>query len=223
MDDVVIRTLRFTNEVQAMRAFLETLGLRSRIESESGIWIDMVAGRGMIALHDAARSDTGGEPGQTRLTFEADDIDELLDRLVAAGFEDASIFDEAFGRVLTANGPDGTRLWIDERPKDLYGYKLHDAHPDSRWSVTPVLAVSDRAGWERLMDTLGGDNPELARFRVGAEVPGAGGPEVQLELTTTESLDEVAERLAATGYSAERVDGGLSVVDPDGQTLRVRG
>jgi hypothetical protein len=217
MNDVVIRTLRFTNEVQAMRAFLETLGLRSRIESESGIWVDMVAGRGMVALHDAARSDTGGEPGQTRLTFEADDIDELKDRLDAAGFEDVSIFDEAFGRVLTAKGPGGAGLWIDERPKDLYGYKLHDAHPDTRWSVTPMLGVSDQVGWERLLDTLGGDNPELARFRPATEL------EVRLELTTTESLDEVAKRLAATGYRAEKTDGGLSVVDPDGQTVRVRG
>jgi hypothetical protein len=217
MNDVVIRPLRFTNDVQAMRAFLETLGLRSRIESESGIWVDMVAGRGMIALHDAARSDTGGEPGQTRLAFEADDIDELKDRLDAAGFEDASVFDEAFGRVLTAKGPDGAGLWIDERSKDLYGYKLHDAHPDTRWSVTPMLGVSDQAGWERLLDTLGGDNPELARFRPAGEF------EVQVELTTTESLAEVARRLAATGYRSEKVDGGLSVVDPDGQTVRVRG
>ncbi|MEV6412835.1 VOC family protein [Kribbella sp. NPDC051718] len=216
MNEVVIRTLRFSNDVQAMRAFLETLGLRSRIESESGIWIDMVAGRGMIALHDAARSDTGGEPGQTRLTFEADDIDELLERLVAAGFEDASIFDEAFGRVLTATGPDGVGLWIDERPKDLYGYKLHAAHPDTRWSVTPMLGASDQVGWERLLDILGGDNPELARFR-------AGGSDVQIELTTSENLDEVAERLAATGYRVEKADGGLAVVDPDGQTVRVRG
>lgn len=216
MNDVVIRTLRFTNDVQAMRAFLETLGLRSRIESESGIWIDMVAGRGMVALHDAARSDTGGEPGQTRLTFEADDIDELKDRLDAAGFEEVSIFDEAFGRVLTAKGPDGAGLWIDERPKDLYGYKLHDAHPDTRWSVTPRLGVSDQAGWERLLDILGGDNPGLARFRVG-------GSDVQIELTTSEDLDEVAERLAATGYRASTADGGLAVTDPDGQIVRIRG
>jgi hypothetical protein len=215
MNDVVMRALRFTNDVQAMRAFLETLGLRSRIESESGIWVDMVAGRGMVALHDAARSDTGGEPGQTRLTFEADDIDELKDRLEAAGFEEVSIFDEAFGRVLTAPGPDGAGLWIDERPKDLYGYKLHAADPDTRWSVTPVLGVSDQAGWERLLDTLGGDNRELARFRP------AGGLEVQLELTTTEDLDQVAGRLSASGYRSEKVDGGLSVVDPDGRAMRV--
>ncbi|MDX6281023.1 MAG: hypothetical protein QOH03_2094, partial [Kribbellaceae bacterium] len=194
------------------------------IESERGGWVDMVGGWGMVALHDSAASAMGAESGETTLSFEADDIDELKDRLEAAGFEEVSIFDEAFGRVLTAKGPDGVGLWIDERHKDLYGYKLHDAHPDTRWSVTPVLAVSDQAGWERLMDTLGGDNPELARFRAGgADVRIAGGPEVQLELTTTESLDAVAERLAATGYRTEKADGGLSVVDPDGQIVRVRG
>lgn len=217
MNDVVIRALRFTSDVQAMRVFLETLGLRSRIESESGVWVDLVAGRGMIALHDAARSDTGGESGQTRLTFEAADIDQLKDRLEAAEMEDVSIFDEAFGRVLTAKGPDGAGLWIDEGRKDLYGYKLNDAHPDPRWSVTPLLRVSDQAGWERLLHTLGGDDPVLARFGP------AGGPEVQIELTTTEPLDEVAERLTVAGYHPEKTGSGLSVIDPDGQTLRVRG
>jgi hypothetical protein len=46
MNEVVIRPLRFSDDVPAMRAFLETLGLRSRIESERGGWVDMVAGRG---------------------------------------------------------------------------------------------------------------------------------------------------------------------------------
>jgi len=217
MNDVVIRPLRFTDDVQAMRAFLETLGLRSRIESERGLWVDMVAGRGMVALHDAAGNTSGAGPGETRLAFEADDIDELKDRLEAAGYADASIFDEAFGRVLTASGPDGTKLWIDERSKDLYGYKLHAADADARWSVTPVFGVGDQAGWERLLEVLGGDNPELVKFRAAAEF------DVRIELSTTESLDEVTRRLAATGHQVEVADGGLAVVDPDGQTVRVRG
>ena len=48
MNDVVIRPLRFTADVGAMRAFLEALGLRSRIESERGGWVDMLTGRGMV-------------------------------------------------------------------------------------------------------------------------------------------------------------------------------
>ena len=65
MNDVVIRPLRFTADVEAMRAFLETLGLRSRIESERGGWVDMLAGRGMVALHDAASS-SDRRPGPGR-------------------------------------------------------------------------------------------------------------------------------------------------------------
>lgn len=220
MNEVVVRPLRFTDKVSAMRGFLETLGLRSRIESDRGVWIDMVAGHGMFALHDAATSATGGKAGDTRLAFEADDIDELKERLDAAGYEDATVFDEAFGRVLSVTGPEGHQIWIDERSKDLYGYKLYDAHPDARWSVTPVLGVADQAGWQRFLETLGGDNPELVRFEAGAEAE----LEVRLELTTTESLGEVAERLTATGYGpSEKTAGWLSVVDPDGQIVRVRG
>jgi hypothetical protein len=214
MNEVVIRPLRFTDDVQGMRTFLETLGLRSRIESERGGWIELAAGRGMIALHDAASSDAGAKPGETTLAFEAVDIDALKDRLEEAGYEDASIFDEAFGRVLAASGPDGTKLWIDERSKDLYGYKRHESHPDERWSVTPSLGVADQAGWERLLNIL---DAGPVRYRAAAEF------DVRIELTTTESLDDVARRLDAAGYQAERVDGGLAVVDPDGQTVGVHG
>jgi hypothetical protein len=121
MNEVVIRPLRFTAHVGAMRAFLETLGLRSRIESERGGWVDMVTGRGMVALHDAASSSTGGRPGQTSLSFEADDIDELKNRLEKAGYADTAVWDEAYGRVLSVTGPDGVQIWIDERSEDLYG------------------------------------------------------------------------------------------------------
>jgi hypothetical protein len=218
MNEVVIRPLRFTADVPAMRGFLETLGLRSRIESERGGWVDMVAGRGMVALHDSAASSTGGRSGETRLSFEADDVDELKERFDAADYEGATIWDEAFGRVFSVVGPENTTMWIDERSKDLYGYKLHEARPDERWSVTPRLAVGDQTSWRRFLEFLGGDGPGLVSYGpAGAEL------EVQLEFGTTESLAEVARRLTAAGYQPEQVEGGLTVVDPDGQVVRVHG
>ena len=110
MNEIVVRPLRFSTDVPAMRAFLETLGLRSRIESERGGWVDMVAGRGMVALHDAASSSTGAKARDTRLSFEADEIDELKSRLEAAGYQEVAIWDEAYGRVLSVLGPDDTTL-----------------------------------------------------------------------------------------------------------------
>ncbi len=36
MSGIVVRPVRFTEQIEAMQAFLETLGLRPRIESEGG-------------------------------------------------------------------------------------------------------------------------------------------------------------------------------------------
>jgi hypothetical protein len=218
MNEVVIRPLRFTADVPAMRAFLETLGLRSRIESERGGWVDMVAGRGMVALHDSAASSTGGQAGETRLAFEADDIDELKARFDAAGYQDATVFDEAFGRVFSVVGPENTTIWVDERSKDLYGYKLNDAQPDPRWSVTPQFRVGDQTAWLQFLELLGGDSAALVRFG-----PPAAELEVQLEFGTTESLADVAQRLTTAGYQPQQAEGALTILDPDGQTVRVHG
>jgi hypothetical protein len=215
MNDVVIRPLRFSADVDAMRAFLETLGLNSLIESERGGWTVLLAGRGAVSLHDAATSDTGGQPGQTSLTFEAEDIDELKDTLANAGYDDATIWDEAFGRVLSATAPDGTKLWIDERSKDMYGYKVHRTRPDDRWSVTPGLLGVDQATWARLLDLLG--TGQRVYYGPGAEYA------VRLELTTTEDLGDVQQRLVAAGYASTRTDAGLEIVDPDGQLVVVHG
>jgi len=124
-NQVVLRPLRFTADVPAMRRFLETLGLKSRVESEHGGWVDMVAGRGMVALHDSASSATGAKSGETGLSFEADDIEELKERLQAAGYQDATVWDEAYGRVLSVTAPVDAVIWVDQRNDDLYGYKLH--------------------------------------------------------------------------------------------------
>jgi hypothetical protein len=213
---VVLRPLRFTADVQAMRKFLETLGLRSRVESERGGWVDMVAGQGMAALHDSAISNTGGRSGETRLSFEADDIDELAQRLQEAGYDDATVWDEAYGRVLSVTGPGNTTIQVDQRSDDLYGYKLHDARPDERWSVTPVLQVSDQPAWQRFLETFGGDAAQLVSFGAPAAVL-----VVRLGLSTTESLADVKQRLRAAGYEPTTHGDALAVRDPDGQPVTV--
>jgi hypothetical protein len=216
-NQVVLRPVRFTADVQAVRRFLETLGLRSRVESERGGWVDMIAGRGMAALHDAASSNTGGRPGETRLSFEADDIEELAQRLQDAGYADATSWDESYGRVLSVTAPGGSTVWVDERSGDLYGYKLHDARPDERWSVTPVLQVADQSAWQRFVETLGGDIPDLVSFGP----PEAAGLVVRLDLSTTERLSEVAHRLVAAGFEPMVTAASLTVRDPDGQLVTV--
>jgi hypothetical protein len=216
-NQVVLRPLRFTADVPAMRRFLETLGLKSRVESEHGGWVDMVAGRGMVALHDSASSATGAKSGETGLSFEADEIEELKERLQAVGYQDATVWDEAYGRVLSVTAPGDAVIWVDQRNDDLYGYKLHDAKPDERWSVTPTLQVSDRDAWQQFLETVGGDSTQLVSFG-----PPSAELVVQLGFSTTESLAEVERRLALAGYVPTMTGDGLAVEDPDGQVVTLK-
>jgi hypothetical protein len=168
-------------------------------------------------LHDSASSATGAKSGGTGLSFEADDIEELKERLQAAGYQDATVWDEAYGRVLSVTAPVDAVIWVDQRNDDLYGYKLHDAKPDERWSVTPTLQVSDRDTWQHFLETLGGDSTQLVSFG-----PPAAELVVQLGLSTTESLAEVEQRLAQAGYPPTAIGSGLTVEDPDGQLVTVK-
>ena len=185
MNDVVIRPLRFTADVEAMRAFLETLGLRSRIESERGGWVDMLTGRGMVALHDAASECTGGQPGQTSLTFEADKIDELKDRLEQRRVRRC----DDLGRGVRP-GPVGHRPGrgraLDRRAQQG-SVRLQAAQTPAGRALVGH-AVPDRSGRGGLAadssSVLGSDR--AVRFG-----PADAEFAVRLELTTTEDLDDV--------------------------------
>jgi hypothetical protein len=123
---VRVRPVRFTNDIAAMRRFLEALGLRPRITGDSGTWVDFTAPpTGMVGLHDAAAAVTEYTAAQTSLSFEADEpLEPLRDRLIEAGYADAHIVDEAFGRTLFVTDPDGVWVAIDGTQTDLHGYQV---------------------------------------------------------------------------------------------------
>lgn len=244
---IVVRPVRFTDHVKAMQVFLELLGLRPRVESTAGGWIDMVCGAGMVALHDAASSESGAPSGQTTLSFEADDIDALAARLVEAGVSDVAVYDESYGRVLTCTDPLGDPLAVDERADDLYGYVLHPMAPPSSLRVSPVR-FADPSGdyggflsalgltacgaadeWYATYAAAGGDHGVVGLHRVpdAGEIAGvvAGRTAVKLTFESPEPVDDLAGRLLGEGYTAEvRHDSFgsfLTVVDPDGQQVEV--
>jgi hypothetical protein len=236
---LVVRPVRFTDDPAAMRAFLEALGLAARVESENGGWVDLVAEGGMVALHSAADSDTGGVAGETRLSFEADDVDGLAARLRAAGFADVHVYDEAYGRVLAVTDPEGDPLHIDERTGDLYGYRLHaiDRARPGRW-VAPVRFTGDGdryAAFLRALGLTGKTNERYSTLRaadgahgyIGLHPPmGALAGGCRLSLTVADDLAVLASSLREAGYAdatlvQEHFGDVLSVTDPDGQTVEL--
>jgi hypothetical protein len=241
---VIVRPVRFTDDVGAMRRFLETAGLRVRIESERGGWCDMVAGSGMVALHDAASATSGAAHGETRLSFETDDVGALADQLAAGGVPEVTVHDEAYGQVLTCRDPRGDVIAVDGRSDDLYGYRLHRAQPDERLAVVPVLFTDPGGDYGGFLEALGlvrtlgdeyfaayrgpGDAGDVGLHYVyDGELPIVPGPAaVHLTLATTEALEDVAARLRAAGHgdasiTADEFVSLVSVTDPDGRECQI--
>ena len=250
MGNIVVRPVRFSSDVTRMQQFLERIGLRPRIESKRGGWVDLIADSGMVALHDAATSATGAKPGQTCLSFEANDIDSLATQLRDAGVPDVTVFDEAYGRVLSCIDPLGDPIWVDERTDDLYGYRTHpESRPGTGLSVVPVRFTDPQGpyvGWLQALGLirLGDLNESYVMYDAGTAehgyvgvhylytdtegelpiVPGSGS--AQLTFATREPLAAVAERLVHADYEDAQVideDFGamLTVTDPDGQEVQV--
>jgi hypothetical protein len=247
MSGIVVRPVRFTDDVEAMQRFLHAVGLRPRMASDSGVWLDMVAEGGMVGLHSAASSDTGGKPGETRLSFEADDVETLAEELRQAGVAEIVIHDESYGQVLTCLDPLGDTIVVDARSDDLYGYRLVSGEaPAGGLRVVPVrftdpkgpvgpwleslrlTPVPDGDDSYRMYAAAGGDHGYVGLHYVYTDVlPIVAGPAaVHLTFATTESLDDVETRLITAGYVdavVERQDFGamLTVTDPDGRECQV--
>jgi predicted enzyme related to lactoylglutathione lyase len=248
MTALVVRPVHFTNHLPRLQQFLELIGLRPWIVAKGGGWSDMSCGGGRVALHDAATSDTGAQAGQTTLSFEAADVSVLAQRLTAAGLAEVTVYDEAYGRVLTCLDPEGARLAVDERTDDLYGYQLR-AEPGTEPSlrVTPVRFTNPAGPYGGFLGALGlraaGElNSYYVNFLAGEGrqgqvglhhvldgdqpvVAGTGYAAVQLNFETGEPLDRVAARLATAGFeptiATEEFGSLLSVTDPDGQQVQV--
>ncbi|HYJ66352.1 MAG TPA: VOC family protein [Nocardioidaceae bacterium] len=224
-DDCIVRPLRFTDDIPVMRGFLELLGMAPRVEAQGGGWVDMVSGAGMLALHEAASSSTSGRPGQTNLSFEGVDLDALAARLTDAGWSDATIWDEAYGRVLSVTDPSGVPIWVDGYSDDDYGYRVHVPDRDRRWSVMPVRSTANVEEYARFLGRFGlpdagGDAPTLGGH-VGLVRVESGPETVRLGFATEEPLDDVATRLRAAGHDPTVAGRQLTVVDPDGQPVVV--
>jgi len=64
-----VQPIRFTDNVQDVTALLVALGLSVNVTSDKGGWVELSGRAGTVALHSAADSATGAQPGQTSLSF----------------------------------------------------------------------------------------------------------------------------------------------------------
>ncbi|WP_420370088.1 hypothetical protein [Curtobacterium sp. L1-20] len=113
---LTVMPIWYGSSTDAQAAVLEAVGLRRRLSSDSGVWVDFTAvGGGAVALH---RSDDE----RLELSFEyGGDLEVLAAQLTEAGHQ-PRIVDEAYNRTLLVARPDGPDLWVNGAQQDLYGY-----------------------------------------------------------------------------------------------------
>ncbi|WP_329048518.1 VOC family protein [Amycolatopsis sp. NBC_01488] len=107
--------IRYTSDVGAVTRFYETLGLRVGSVSRPGGWVELPADGGLLAVH------RGADAGRCELAFETDEpLEDVANRLRAAGYEAGPVIDEGFGHSLRVRDPDGVRVQINAYDRALY-------------------------------------------------------------------------------------------------------
>lgn len=248
-----VAPIRFTSDVAAMQAFLQTLGFVVRLESMRGRgWVQLVHGSdpdasGIVSLHAVQNADTATDAGPTLLCLQCDDAEALRRSLVAAGYLDAEVRDESYGRDLHVTDPLGADVTLAERSDDDYGYHVYEPSADAAgtggWRVVPVRFTDDFASYATFLRAVGfvgevtehysgfrlpGDRGgEIGLHRVGEDLPiDPSGSQVHLTFATTDPLEPIAEALTAAGHAdvaitQEAFGSFLDVTDPDGKNVQV--
>lgn len=112
-----VMPIRYSSDVAAMTRFYKVLGLRTGPVSRPGGWAELPADGGMLAVHRGSAEDTG----RCELAFEAGEpLEQVAERLRAAGFEPGPVIDEGFGQSLRVRDPDQVWVQINRYDRELY-------------------------------------------------------------------------------------------------------
>lgn len=232
---LTVAAIRYTDNLPAMREFLELLGLSPAVVSSG--WIDLHAGAGRVWLHAASNADSPSAPGQTNLCFESTDLRGLAEQL------GSTYIDETFGASLMITDPLGDEVQVNSVHTDTYGYQTHQPQPDDTTRVVPVRFTDhvgpyagflESLGLHRSNNTAGEDYAEFSagtgsvglHVADGRALIGTHGALVSLSLTTGRDLDVLAKTLREHGHP----DAGIveddtlrsvHVTDPDGQQMQI--
>ncbi|RAX48815.1 hypothetical protein DQ353_12840 [Arthrobacter sp. AQ5-05] len=118
-EQLAVLALWNTPDVPGAQATLANIGAKPDTTSDGGTRAQYRAKHGgFVAAH------AGRAPGVELSLEYSGKLEALADRLSAVGFG-TQLADEAYGRILRVEHPDGAELWINERRQDLHGYSRH--------------------------------------------------------------------------------------------------
>jgi catechol 2,3-dioxygenase-like lactoylglutathione lyase family enzyme len=108
---MILMPIVYVRDMDASIAFYERLGFA--VSSRSPMWSELRAGEGaVLALHAA-----GDDAGRIELSMVAE---QPLERVAEVTTPVRGIADEAFGRSLVLEDPDGLRIQVNEHDPELH-------------------------------------------------------------------------------------------------------
>ena len=105
--------INYAGDVEANIRFYEALGLRLDQEIDM-VWTETKASGGVMAIHSKESANYPKSGFEVCMISESP-LEEVQDRLKAAGFDGGKICEEDFGRSLRVIDPDGNELQINDR------------------------------------------------------------------------------------------------------------
>ena len=112
---MILMPIIYVREMDESVAFYEQLGFEVDLQSRSHGWTELKAGEGaVLALHIAEE----GKAGRVELSMVAK---QPLERLAEVSALARGIADEAFGRSIVLQDPNGLQIQVNEHDRELYG------------------------------------------------------------------------------------------------------
>jgi catechol 2,3-dioxygenase-like lactoylglutathione lyase family enzyme len=112
---VILMPIVYVRDMDESVVFYERLGFEVDIQSRSQNWTELKAGDGaVLALHSAEES----KAGRIELSMVAE---QPLERLAEVAATARGIADEAFGRSIVLQDPNGLQIQVNEHDRELYG------------------------------------------------------------------------------------------------------
>jgi catechol 2,3-dioxygenase-like lactoylglutathione lyase family enzyme len=113
---MILMPIVYVRDMDESVAFYERLGFDVDIQARSQLWTEMKTTSGaVLALHAAEH---GYEPGRVELSMVAEEPLEAVAELAPLA---RGIADEAFGRSLVFEDPNGLQIQVNEHDRELYG------------------------------------------------------------------------------------------------------
>lgn len=111
---MILMPIVYVRDMDESVAFYERLGFEVDVKSRSHGWTELQAGEGaVLALHTAE----DGKEGRVELSMVAE---QPLERLAEISAPARGIADEAFGRSLVLQDPNGLQIQVNEHDRELY-------------------------------------------------------------------------------------------------------